>query len=452
MSTQKKITIWLIASSLLTFIIIPAQSQELTFDLKKAVHHALKNNLTLRSDSLNMVITDLNNKELAGLYLPQVNYSSNSEYNPKIASQLMPGALLGDPSKDLVPIQMGTRYNIKTGVELTQAIYKKDLLIQMRAAGLNSNIAQTRSKLTTEQLVYQVAYSFFALQATADLIRATTEDYTNLKEVLAIAEAQYEFGVIKRIDFQSLQINVSNKESYLSQLQTQFLNQQAAFNYLLGLPAETRFSLIDSSELSFTVPDTQKKIAGRNDLTLSHQLIESKQVEIKKIRAEKAPSVSSYFRYNYQSQFNDAGKMFNNDYWYNGSTIGVAVSIPIFDGNRRKNRIKVAQVQLDQLKYQNSLQFQKAEVEYLTASDVLKNNLGQAMVNDKNLQLAQQVFNSRKALYNEGITSLVELLDAESELTQARHLYLQSQSNVKTGWLDLHKANGTLLTDFLKTI
>jgi len=109
-------------------------------------------------------------------------------------------------------------------------------------------------------------------------------------------------------------------------------------------------------------------------------------------------------------------------------------------------------IQLDQLKYQSTLQQQRAEVEYLNASYVLTNNLQQAGITKKNLQLAVGVFNSRKALYNEGVSSLVELLDAERELTNARKLSLQADVNVKTGWLDLHKANGTLLTDFIKSI
>lgn len=427
-------------------------AQELTVSLRKAIDLAMDNNLSLRSDSLDVAVTEHNNKEVAGHYLPQITYSNVTEYNPAIATQLLPGEMVGNPSKDLVPVQMGTKYNVRAGIEVTQALYKKDVLVQMRAAGLYNNISQTRYRLTKEQLTYQVAYSFFALQSKADLIRTTTEDYVNLKDVLRIATAQYEHGVIKGIDYQTLQINVSNKEARLKQLETEYLNQLADFNYLLGLPANTKLSISDSLSTTDMLPKQTKQTLLRNDILLSRQMIESKQVDIKKIRAELSPSVSSYFRYNRQSQFNEVKNFTNNDYWFNGSTLGVAVSIPIFDGNRRKNRIAAAQIQLDQLKYQNTLQHQKAEVEYATASDVLNNNLQQAVITKRNLDLALNVFNSRKALYNEGVSSLVELLDAERELTNARNLSLQANINVKTGWLDLHKANGTLLTDFIKTI
>ena len=440
------------ASLFVCFLVHTVKAQQLTVSLRKAIDLAVENNLSLRSDSLNVAVTGHNNKELAGYYLPQINYNSVTEFNPEVASQLLPGKFLGDPSKDLVPVQMGTTYNLRTGVEVTQALYRKDLLVQMRAAGLYSNISQTKHKLTKEQLIYNVAYSFFAIQAKADLIRATTEDYLNLKDVLTIAKSQYENGVIKGIDYHTLQINVSNKEASLSQLETEYMNQLADFNYLLGLPADTRVSIADSISAEMIIPQQQKQTAERNDILLTRQMVESKQVDIKKIRAELTPSINSYLRYNYQAQFNNADKVANSDYWFRGSTIGVSVAVPIFDGNRRRNRIKAAELQLDQLKYQSTLQQQRAEVEYLNASYVLTNNLQQAGITKKNLQLAVGVFNSRKALYNEGVSSLVELLDAERELTNARKLSLQADVNVKTGWLDLHKANGTLLTDFIKSI
>ena len=112
----------------------------------------------------------------------------------------------------------------------------------------------------------------------------------------------------------------------------------------------------------------------------------------------------------------------------------------------------VAQTQLQQLKWQHDYQQQQAQTELLSAVQKLNNNREQFNINSQNLVLAEKVFNSRRSLYTEGVTTLVELLDAETELTQARSLYIQSLINVQTGTLDVHKANGTLLTEFLNTL
>lgn len=429
-----------------------SSAQTSPLNIREAIDIALANNRSLRADSINISITDHKNKELAGVYRPQVNYSSGTEYNPALASQMLPGAIAGQPGKELVPVQFGTRYSFRSGVEVTQAIYRKDILIQMRSAGLQMDIAKTKYNLTKEELVYQVASFFYSLQANAELIRTTHFDYMNMKEVLGIAKAQYENGTLKKIDYESLEINVANTKSNLNQLQTQYNDQLAYFNYLLGLPASAETLISDSLSQDLRFLAGNGKSLQRQDIRLSHQLIAAKEVELKSIRAEKSPALSSYFRYHYQSQFNDFGKAFNSDYLYNSSTVGITATIPIFDGNRRKNRMNTAKSELEQLRLKSDYKQQQAEMEWKSASGTFANNQEQYQITSRNLELAEKVFASRMALYSEGVTTLIELLDAESELSQARNLHLQALIGLQTGWLDLHKANGTLLTDFVQSI
>jgi outer membrane protein TolC len=427
-----------------------AQTGALT--MKQAVEIALANNTSLKADSMNLLVTGYQNNILRSDFLPQVNYSAKTEYNLALAAQMVPGNLVNQPSKDYVPVQFGTRYSTGSGIEVTQSIINKSSRIKLNAAGLNTSIAQTKHRLTKEELVYQVAATYYVLQANAEMIRTTTRDYLNLKEILSIAKAQYENGILKKIDYESIEINTANKESYLNQLQTDYNDLLANFNYLMGIPAESR-TVIETnvSTISATL-ETGDLFSQRADVYLSNQLIESKEVEIRSIRAEKKPVLNSFFRFNYQAQFNDAGKAFNHDYWSKSSSVGISTSISLFDGYRRKNRLNIAQSQLDQLKFQNEQAKQLANKEWVTALGKLGRDRQQYEITTKNLQLAEKVFASRKALYAEGVTTLVELLDAESELSQSRNLHIQSIINLQTSLVNIYKAKGTLLTEFLKTI
>ena len=299
-------------------------------------------------------------------------------------------------------------------------------------------------------MVYQVASLFYELQTYAEKIRTTRFDYLNMKGVLTISKAQYENGLLKRIDYESLAINVANQESQLNQLETSYKDQLAYFNYLLGFPASAETAISSSIPEDLDTPECGNYALQREDIHLSSQMIEAKEVELNSIRAEKKPVLSSYFRYNYQSQFNDPGKAFNSDYLSKSSTVGLSVSISIFDGHRRKSRINAAVTELEQLKLKSRYQQEQAEMELFSSKGTLNNNLQEYRITKQNLELAAKVFNSRKALYTEGVTTLSELLDAERELSKARDLHMQALINVQTGRLDVYKANGTLLTDFLK--
>ena len=90
-----------LAAFLGLFLSMKANSQTTQLTLKQSIELALASNGTLRSDSLGVTEAVYKNKETAGQFLPQVNQTSTSEYNIALPSQMVPGSMIGQPSKDL---------------------------------------------------------------------------------------------------------------------------------------------------------------------------------------------------------------------------------------------------------------------------------------------------------------------------------------------------------------
>jgi outer membrane protein len=428
------------------------RSQTAPVSLKQAINMALSNNDGLKADSMNMLTAGFQKNVAKADNLPQVSYSSRTEYNPAIASQMLPGKIVDQPDKDYVPVQFGTRYGMSHGVEVMQNLFRQDTRLKISAAELNTRIARTKHTLTKEELIYQVAAAYYELQTSAEMIRTTTKDYHNLVQIVHISEAQVQNGTLKRIDLESLQISAANKESQLNQLQSKYDVQVSYFKYLLGIPVHEGLVIeTNTIGLPHMPVAVNEQLSKRTDLFLNRQLIEAKELELKSIRAERLPVTSAFFRFNYQSQYNDAGDAFKNDYWFKSSVIGLSTKITLFDGYRRRNRLNIAKSQLQQLKFDGEQQQRLANTEWITANEKLNNDLKQHQITGQNLTLAEKVFISRKALYAEGVSSLIELLDADRELSQARNNHTQATINVQTGLLDAHKANGTLLTEFLSS-
>ena len=305
--------------------------------MKQAIGIAIANNYSLKADSMNLLVTEYQNKTQRADFMPQVNYASKYEYNLALPTQMIPGEFVGQAGKEYVPVQFGTRYNAGSGVEVSQTLFNKSSRIKINASGLNNRIAKTKHQLTKEELVYQVAATYYALQANAELIRTTTRDYLNLKDILAISKAQYENGTLKKIDYESIEINTANKQSYLHQLQTNYNDQLANFNYLLGIPADTKTVIDDNISNVSTAIDAGNILMQREDIRLSYLMIDSKTEEIKAIRAESKPMISSYFSLYYQGQFNNFGDAFDNDFCSKSAYVGISTKISLFDGHRRKN-------------------------------------------------------------------------------------------------------------------
>jgi outer membrane protein len=447
---MRTLSLWVVILAL--SINIKALAQTTPVTVKTAIEMALANNYSLKADSLNMVAVGYQANAVKASLLPHVNYNSKAEYNPAIASTMLPGQYVGQPSKEYVPVQFGTRYTMGSGIEASYNLFRKDLRLQAAAAGLNTGIAKTKHEMTREELVFQVAGYFYSLQTNAELIRTTTRDYQNMVEIVRIAKAQFENGVLKRIDYESLQINTANKQSYLNNLETQYKDQLAYFNYLLGLPAENQTAIDGNLPETIHYTAADKSILQRADIRLSYLQIQQKEVELRSITAENKPQISTYARLNYQSQFNKTGDINNKDFWYKSSTIGIATTIPLFDGYRRKNRMNQAKTELQQLKFRQEQTKQLATTDQVRAWETFNNDNTQYQITKQNLVLAEQVFVSRKALYAEGVSTLIELLDSEKELSNSRNLYVQAMINVQTSLMNIHKANGTLLTEFITSL
>src|SRR5689334_22047083 len=131
MMERRKFPLQLVTGLIFLLITSSASAQSTPLNMKESIDIALSNNYSLRADSLNMLIAAIKNKETAGYYLPQVNMSSRMDYAPVVGSQMLPGNMLGQPSKDLVPVKFGTRYGMGSELQVTQAIYRKDLSIQI---------------------------------------------------------------------------------------------------------------------------------------------------------------------------------------------------------------------------------------------------------------------------------------------------------------------------------
>lgn len=453
MTHQLKKVLTTTAVVMMALLCNKSKAQSASMDMKTAIETAISNNYSLKADSMNLQSARYQISLANAVFLPQVKLSSRNEYNPSIQSQMMPGIMVGQSGKELVPVQMGTSYSLLSSMEVSQSIFNKPNKYNRLYAGINNSITQTKHNLTREELVYKVASAFYSLQATAEQIRLTQGDYKNMVAITKIAKEQFSNGILKRIDYESLEINTANLLSQLNQLNAGYDEQLTYFKYLLGVPVGTDISIsteIKSHAEILSLADDE--LSSRQDIRLYRQMMEAKRVELNSIKSEKLPVISSYFRYNYQSQFNNASDAFKSDYRFGSSTVGISISVSLFDGFRRRNRTNIASAQLKQLHFQSEQQKQLASAEWKSAYEKFRKDQRNFDIAKQNLAMAEKVFASRKALYTEGVTTLIELLDAERELTKSRNLNIQALINVQTSLLNMYKSKGILLTDFIKSI
>lgn len=309
---------------------------------------------------------------------------------------------------------------------LKQLIYDGGkVAAQLRAAKATEAGAVATYKRQLQTVAYNVTnayYAALAAQRATQIANATVA----LNQVNAdLVQAQINAGTEARSDLLTAELPVAQARVTLVKDQGQELSAQAAFVNAMGLDANTYVLPMDDGNVlsgtsgapQVTVPTYEAAIARammlRPDLTTSQLVVASAQASLKAARLGLFPNLSGSASYGTTSTAPD-GTAFRNS-----GSVGVSLSIPIFDQGITHAQVEQAQGQLD-----------AATAALETAREGIQLNVKQTLVNlvsagatftqtQAELANARQVLQATQAQYAAGVTTLPLLLNAQVGLTQA---------------------------------
>jgi len=132
--------------------------------------------------------------------------------------------------------------------------------------------------------------------------------------------------------------------------------------------------------------------------------------------------------------------------WFDVSTIGLNLKVPIFNGNATKARMKQSDVEIKKLHEDIKLTRQNISLDFANAKTQINNSIIVLNTQERNTNLAQQVLDNTNNNYTQGLATLTDLLDAQNALFNSRNSYNASLLDYKLAEIKLIKAQGQLRT------
>jgi len=183
--------------------------------------------------------------------------------------------------------------------------------------------------------------------------------------------------------------------------------------------------------------------ADRKEFQLAEIGKKLREFDIKRYKLTQAPIVSLSSNYSRISQ-SDKFNFFGGAKWYPSSSVGVNISIPIFDGFARSARIEQARLRLQEtenemenLKLSIDQEVNQALNNYRSALETLENQ-------KRNIDLAQLVYDQSKLKYEQGLGETSGITLAQRDLQVAQSNYLLSLYDAINAKVDFLKATGRL--------
>lgn len=269
-------------------------------------------------------------------------------------------------------------------------IYKQQLILDIKSAYYNYGMAVSALEVLTD--------SEILAERNLKTNRSLLANGKSLPAAVIRAESEVENVRAMMIDAENTRINARN---YFNFLLNRSLTDTVYFEPLTA----------DLNHIQQLLEESPN--AGRPELQQIQSGLTIREIQFQNSRKYWVPRVNLF------ADFGSQGFDWTFDSQSRYSLMGVNLSMPIFQGNRNKNQISRAQIELSSIQNSKNLLESKLHLDWEIAKNEVKSQ--QAILNsaEKKLLSAKSYFKLIERGYGEGVNSLIEFLDAQNQLTQA---------------------------------
>lgn len=176
-------------------------------------------------------------------------------------------------------------------------------------------------------------------------------------------------------------------------------------------------------------------IEGNSELRLLD--IQTRQLRdaLKVQKMSLVPTLALTANYNWTSMSN--GSPLKNFRWSPYSMVGLTLSIPLFEGGQRYTRIRQAEIQVNEMKWQRDNLLRSINMQADLALDNINMNVKQIASCSESVRQADKAHDIMQKSFEIGAASYLDLRDSELALTRSRLAYYQAIYNYLVARADL---------------
>ncbi|MBR5298564.1 MAG: TolC family protein [Parabacteroides sp.] len=414
--------------------------------LQDCINYALENNITIQRNRISVESSEEDLKTAKADFLPSLN-GSISQRIVNRPNRTNGTIISGD---NITTSESKTSYNGNYGIDAYWTVFNgnkrvntiKQQKLNNRIAELNVNISENSIEESITQLYVQILYSADAVKVNESTLEVSMKEYERGKEL-------FNAGSIATSDLAQLEAQVSSDNYQLVTSQTVLQNYKLQLKQLLELEGDVEMNLylptLEDCDILAPLPEKRdvynKAISFRPEIESGKLNIEASELNIKIARAGYIPSLSLSAGIG-SSNANGNDFSFSEQIKQNwNNTLGLTLSIPIFDKRQTKSSINKAKLQ-KQTEQLNLLEEQKALYKTIENLWLNANSAQQQYIAaNQKLKSTQTSYNLVSEQFRLGMRNTIELLTEKNNLLSAQQETLQAKYTalLNTGLLHFYQ-------------
>ncbi|MDO5973764.1 TolC family protein [Flavivirga jejuensis] len=435
-----------------------------SYTLEACISIAMENNLDLKSSGLTTKSATINYKQSLNELLPNLNMDYNLGLNN--------GRSI-DPFTNSYSNQELTFSNL--GINLNMTIFNGfRILNSIKQNWFNMEAAKMELEAAKQNLTLNVIIGYIQILNSRDLVELSKSRLKTTEGQLKRLEVNYKEEVGNPVDYTNMQGQYASEQVAIINAENNFKSAVLDFTSLLNLEANSKNNfenisgLIESEKYLFSANDVYHDALQHLATFKSTQSrIDAANSGIKAARANYFPEVSLFGQLNTNysslaetftetstsiSETGDFVTIDNQDYpvlqnesqfisdkinydsQFNNNlntVVGISVSVPLFNGFRAKNIVKLQKIELEE----TELEFKRTKLLFKQSIEQTYNNMESAF-NRYQILLDQVVafkesYRINEVRFNNGVSNIIDYItsknnmdSAQLNLNQAKYEYL----------------------------
>ena len=440
----------------------------LTLDLNTAIDIAMSENPQIKIADMDIEKKDYSKKEtIAGLW-PRIDASGSYSRALKkqkmymnsdafdVSSMLEPlitalwgpeGAVAGTKPPQFktqeggdggIEVGLDNTYSMGFNLQLPLVAPQLWKSVQLSSADVAQSVEAARSSRLS--LVNQVQKAYYNLLLAQDSYDVIKQSYENAKVNAVDFRHKYEQGTASEYDVLRAEVQVRNLEPSLLQAENGVNLSKLQLKVLMGVDMELEIKVTDQlAAYESSMYDTTLSIdTSLNNNTELRKLDLQTDYLKKALDVQKAawyPTLSLSAGYNWISMSD--GAVFNQFRWNPYSTVGLTLSIPIFQGGARYYKIKQAKANVIQMGWQRENLVRGLSMQVRNAMDNIQKSVKQIASNKQGVLQAEKAYSIMQKSFEIGSATFIQVNDADLALTSSRLSYNQAIFDYLTAKSDL---------------
>jgi outer membrane protein TolC len=423
-------------------VFVSAQQTVLT--LEEAIASALQSNYNILLVKNDSSVFALDRSFTYAAFIPRLNGSAQKVWNNNAQKQELPNGTKRDTSgikSNNLQASLNLNWTLFDGLKM---FITRDRLVELdRLGGLT-----VKNQVVTT--VADVVNNYYNIVRSKLQLKAIDEQISINEERVKLADRKFSVGLGAKPELLQAKVDLNARKAARLRQLTLIDQLKERLNQVMAVVLSTNYDVIDSIPINTELQygDLQNNITNTNpSLLIARKNIEISKLIVRERKADRYPILTFNSAYNFtrtenKAVINQFTPLFNQNRGFN---YGFGLSVPILNNFNTKRLIQ--QAELD-VQYQEIFLKNQLSLVDLALSNAFKNyelEKKSLALEEENISLARENVSIALERFRQGVSTYLELRDAQISLEQALDRLIAARYNTKLAETELLRLKGDLV-------